>query len=86
MPLRSTGGIDYAAADGQPVRLVFLIGTPMQEVAEYLRVVGMLARLLMRESVRQRLQAATSVADFVAALAGAGDAPQRKTGAGGVSA
>lgn len=69
---RSVGGVDYGAPDGQPVRLVFLIGTPMQEVAEYLRVVGMLARLLAREPVRQRLLAAGSAADFIAVLAGAG--------------
>lgn len=69
---RSVGGIDYGAADGQPVRLVFLIGTPMQEVAEYLRVVGMLARLLAREPVRQRLLAAGNATEFIAALAGAG--------------
>jgi len=83
---RSSGGIDYEAADGQPVRLVFLIGTPMQDVAEYLRVVGTLARLLMRESVRERLLAAVRVDDFIAVLAASGDVPQRRPGAGGVSA
>ena len=65
---RNANGIDYGAADGQPVRLVFLIGTPMQDVTEYLRVVGMLARLLMREPVRQRLLSAATVADFIAAI------------------
>ena len=69
---RSTDGIDYGAADGQPIGLVFLIGTPMQDVAEYLRVVGMLARLLMREPVRQRLLAAVTADEFIAALAAAG--------------
>ena len=73
---RSANGIDYAAPDGQPVRLVFLIGTPMQEVEEYLRVVGMLARLLSREAVRQRLLAAATAAEFITALAEAGDAPK----------
>ena len=70
---RSIDGIDYAAADGQPVRIVFLIGTPMQEVAEYLRVVGMLARLLSRETIRQQLLAADSVAGFIAVLSEASD-------------
>ena len=65
---RSATGVDYAAADGQPVRLIFLIGTPLQEVTEYLRVVGMLARLLTREPVRQQLLAAGSAAEFIAAL------------------
>lgn len=73
---RSAGGIDYGAADGQPVRLVFLIGTPMPQVTEYLRVVGALARLLAREPVRQRLLAADNAMSFIAALAEAGIPPR----------
>ena len=80
---RSAAGVDYEAADGKPVQLVFLIGTPMQEVAEYLRVVGMLARLLAREPLRRRLLDAGSVVDFIAVLAEAGE-PQR--GRGGTQA
>ena len=76
---RSADGIDYGATDGQPVRLIFLIGTPMQDVTEYLRVVGMLARLLAREAVRRQLLDAGSVADFIAVLAEAGE-PQRGKG------
>ena len=76
---RSMAGVDYESADGQPVQLIFLIGTPLQEVTEYLRVVGMLARLLAREPVRQQLLQASSVADFIAALAGAGDLPRGTT-------
>ena len=76
---RRVAGVDYEAADGKPVQLIFLIGTPMQEVAEYLRVVGMLARLLAREPVRQQLLEADSVAAFLAVLAEAGDLPRGTT-------
>jgi mannitol/fructose-specific phosphotransferase system IIA component (Ntr-type) len=67
---RSARGIDYDAPDGQPVRLVFVVGTPMQQVTEYLRVVGALARLLAQAPLRERLLAAPDAAAFLAALAG----------------
>src|SRR2546425_438980 len=35
---RSPTGIDFEAKDGQPVRLIFLIGTPKAMVTDYLRV------------------------------------------------
>ena len=69
---RSTQGIDYGAPDGQPVHLVFLIGTPKHLVTEYLRVVGGLARILSRDTVRQQLLAAPNTAAFIQTIAGTG--------------
>ena len=62
---RSTAGIDFEAKDSQPVRLIFLIGTPKQMVTDYLRVVGNLARLLRQDAVRQQLFDAPDVASFI---------------------
>jgi len=62
---RSTEGIDFEAKDGQPVRLIFLIGTPKQMVTDYLRVVGNLARLLRQDTLRQRLLEAPDAATFI---------------------
>jgi fructose-specific phosphotransferase system IIA component len=62
---RSTEGIDFEAKDGQPVRLIFLIGTPKQMVTDYLRVVGNLARLLRQDDLRQHLLTAPDAAAFV---------------------
>jgi fructose-specific phosphotransferase system IIA component len=62
---RSSAGIDFEAKDGQPVRLIFLIGTPKQMVTDYLRVVGNLARLLRQDTVRQRLLDAPDAAAFI---------------------
>jgi len=62
---RSREGVDFEAKDGQPVRLIFLIGTPKQMVTDYLRVVGTLARLLRQDELRQRLLEATDVAAFI---------------------
>lgn len=65
---RSKEGIDFEAKDGQPVRLIFLIGTPKQMVTDYLRVVGNLARLLRQDGVRQQLLDAPDAATFIKAI------------------
>ena len=62
---RSRVGIDFEAKDGQPVRLIFLIGTPKQMVTDYLRVVGNLARLLRQDDLRKRLLDAPDAASFI---------------------
>ena len=62
---RSGEGIDFEAKDGQPVRLIFLIGTPKQMVTDYLRVVGNLARLLRQDGVRQQLLDSPDPASFI---------------------
>jgi mannitol/fructose-specific phosphotransferase system IIA component (Ntr-type) len=62
---RSPTGIDFEAKDGQPVRLVFLIGTPKSMVTEYLRLVGNLARLLRQNDLRENLLEADSPEAFV---------------------
>ena len=62
---RSATGIEFGAKDGQPVRLIFLIGTPKQMVTEYLRVVGNLARLLRQDDLRRRLLEVPTPAEFV---------------------
>lgn len=62
---RSAEGIDFEAKDGQPVRLIFLIGTPKQMVTDYLRVVGNLARLLRQDDLRQRLLDAPDAPTFI---------------------
>jgi len=65
---RSKDGIDFEAKDNQPVRLIFLIGTPKQMVTDYLRVVGNLARLLRQDQVRQQLLDAPDAASFIKAV------------------
>ena len=62
---RSPEGIDFEAKDGEPVRLIFLIGTPKQMVTEYLRVVGNLARLLRQDQLRENLLTAPDPEAFI---------------------
>jgi mannitol/fructose-specific phosphotransferase system IIA component (Ntr-type) len=62
---RSPTGIDFEAKDAQPVRLIFLIGTPKRMVTDYLRLVGNLARLLRQDELRQRLLDAPDAQTFI---------------------
>ena len=48
-------GIDFKSLDGEPVKLVFLMGTPKDEVQGYLKVLAHLTRLLKKESFRSPL-------------------------------
>jgi fructose-specific phosphotransferase system IIA component len=65
---RCPEGVEFDAKDGQPVRLIFLIGTPRAMVTEYLRVVGNLARLLRQDEVRQKLLEAPDEESFINAI------------------
>jgi len=67
---RSASGIDYGAPDGEPVQLLFLIGTPQQGAKLYHCLVVGLARLLARASNCQRLLAAPDIPAFIRAVAG----------------
>jgi PTS system fructose-specific IIA component/PTS system fructose-specific IIC component/PTS system nitrogen regulatory IIA component len=51
------------------VRLVFLIGTPKAAVADYLKLVAGLSRLLKKPGVRAGLLTAKTEAEFLALLA-----------------
>lgn len=64
---RSRAGVPFKGADG-PVQFFFVIGTPPNQVPQYLALVGRLARLLKTEEVRSRLLAADSVDEVRAAL------------------
>ena len=55
--------------DHPHVRLVFMIGTPRQQVEEYLRLVASLSRLLRKAGARPALLNATSEEEFRALLA-----------------
>ena len=66
---RSSAGIDYAAPDGQPVRLLFMLGSPQGQLTRYHQLIVGLARMLNRTANRDRLLAATDAADFIRVMA-----------------
>jgi mannitol/fructose-specific phosphotransferase system IIA component (Ntr-type) len=54
------------------VRLMFMIGTPRQQVVEYLQLVAAISRVLKTSGAREALLAAPTEAEFRAVLARAG--------------
>jgi mannitol/fructose-specific phosphotransferase system IIA component (Ntr-type) len=64
---RSVAGVPFKSA-ADPVHFVFILGTPQNEVPQYLAAVGKLARTLKDAGVRDQLMAAASVEEFLAAL------------------
>ena len=52
-----------------PVRYIFCIGVPQALANDYLRIVGLLARILKSRAAEAQLRTAKSGDDFIAALA-----------------
>lgn len=61
---RTDHPVPFDAADGEPVRLVFLVVGPPAEAGRHVQVLGRIARLAQREEFRARLLAAESAAAF----------------------
>lgn len=59
---------DYAAADGQPVRLCVLVATPETDAGMHLKILGRLARLMRKPELRDALFNAKDAAAFHAVL------------------
>lgn len=55
---------EYESVDGQPVRLVFMIGAHTSQHAQYLRLLAYLSGKLKDNPFRERLLAAPSPAEF----------------------
>jgi mannitol/fructose-specific phosphotransferase system IIA component (Ntr-type) len=52
----SSAGIDYGAADEEPVHLLFVITNPPEKQAEYLLALAAVARLVRDDAFRQSLR------------------------------
>ncbi len=52
--------VEFNAEDGKPVRTIFLLGTPLKAVGEYLKVLARLSKLLRGDQVRKSLLKANS--------------------------
>ncbi len=47
--------IDFGSLDGQPVQIFFFIATPQSIIADHVKALALVSRLLNREEVRARL-------------------------------
>ncbi len=67
---RSKGGI--AAKDAEwPVHFIFVIGVPVALAADYLRIIGALARIFKDPATKERLRQAPDVDAFLELLTAA---------------
>ncbi len=62
---RSSSGLDFDALDAKPVNLIFLIGTPKDDVGTYLKTLAHLSRLLKKETIRNKLLSAGSPQEII---------------------
>lgn len=68
---RLSAGVDWGAADAEPVDLVFLIAVPQAAAGnEHLAILAALARTLMHQQVREELYAARTPDDVIDILNG----------------
>ncbi len=64
---RSVAGVTFPGVD-LPVRYIFCIAVPRALAADYLRIVGLLARVFKDPAAECELRAAETPADFIALL------------------
>lgn len=57
---RLASGVNFSPEDRQPVRIVFILITPLEKLNEYLRVLGGLAKFLKDKKTLKRLFAVES--------------------------
>lgn len=66
------GGVDWDSLDGNPVRLIFMIGGPDDKQTEYLKMLSLLTTMLKDEGRRKRLMSLTSQEDVFRVFADEG--------------
>jgi mannitol/fructose-specific phosphotransferase system IIA component (Ntr-type) len=64
----SAAPIDYGSLDGQPVRLFFLLVSPLDQPSAHCEALGRIARVLASESVTEGLLQAPNPASVLALL------------------
>jgi mannitol/fructose-specific phosphotransferase system IIA component (Ntr-type) len=64
----SRRGIDFAAADGLPVRLVFLVLSPADAPALHLQALARISRVIRLPGVAERLTEASTTGEIADAL------------------
>ena len=62
---KSRTGVNFGAIDGQPSHMFFMIAAPERANQIHLEVLSRLATILMKEEVRQKLIAASTVDDIL---------------------
>lgn len=61
-------GVDFAAIDGEPTRLFFLLVVPEQSGGQHLKALARISRFLRDERFREKLVAAADLDEVFAAI------------------
>jgi PTS system nitrogen regulatory IIA component len=61
-------GVEFAAIDGQPTRLFFLLVVPEQSGGQHLKALARISRFLRDESFREKLTGAASLEEVFSAI------------------
>ncbi len=61
----SPEGVDFNSLDGEPAKLIFLMGTPKKDVQKYLSLLAGLTRLLKDEMFRTNLIEAKTAGQII---------------------
>jgi PTS system fructose-specific IIC component len=64
----SPEGIDYGSADGQPVRIIFLILSSVSAMPAYMSVLSRTSRIFDQEEIRNRVLAAESAEEIISLI------------------
>ncbi|MCK4308168.1 PTS sugar transporter subunit IIA [candidate division WOR-3 bacterium] len=62
---RSAKGVEFQSLDSKPVKLVFLMGAPKQNINGYLRILARLTRLLKKWEFRKSFMEASSAREII---------------------
>ena len=65
---RTTSGVEFDALDGEPVSLCFLLVGPESDAGAHVKALSRIARVVRRESVRERLNRAKDAEEFLRVL------------------
>jgi len=66
--VRTKSGIDFKAPDEKKVQLFFIIGTPLEKVADYLKLLAKLSKLLKKKDLVAGLLNASSEQEVIALI------------------
>ena len=69
--------VDFGSLDGQPVQMFFFLATPQSIVADHVKALALVSRLLNREDVRAALLKATSAGQVMKAFTDAESQDQK---------
>ncbi|MCC6425452.1 MAG: PTS sugar transporter subunit IIA [Phycisphaerales bacterium] len=56
--------MNFESIDGQPVRLIFLLGSPPEKGSDHIQALARVSRLMTMDSFRERMYAATATAEI----------------------